>query len=160
MRATGDLYQGLLNLLAQRFEVYALDLPGHGASAGAVAGWSYEMVADSVVGVSQALGLEAPTFIGHSFGAVIGLLASLRHPGAFPALCLLSPGPADSRRDPVDTLNALIEHGHDRDALRDGFRAMFVHEPGRLLDLALDAATLVDADVHRAQKGPEPAVFD
>ena len=156
MRATGDLYQSLLNLLAQRFEVYALDLPGHGASAGAVAGWSYEMVADSVVGVSQALGLEAPSFVGHSFGAVIGLLASLRHPGAFPALCLLSPGPADSRRDPVDTLNALIDHGHDRDALHDGFRAMFVREPGRLLDLALDAAILVDADVHRAQKAQNP----
>ena len=156
MRATGDLYRALLETLAQRFAVHALDLPGHGASAGAVEGWSYETVADTVVAFARALALEAPVFVGHSFGAVIGLLAELRHPGAFPALCLLSPGPADSRRDPVDTLDALIEHGHDREALRHGFRGMFVREPGDLLDMTLDAATLVHADVHRAQKSQNP----
>ena len=156
MRATGDLYRGLLDLVAKRFAVYAIDLPGHGASAHAVAGWSYESVADSVVGFARALALETPIFVGHSFGAVIGLLAELRHPNTFPALCLLSPGPADSRRDSVDTLDALIEHGHDRDALHDGFRRMFVHKPGELLDMALDAAVMVDADVHRAQKSQNP----
>ena len=156
MRATGKLYRGLLDLLAPRFAIHALDLPGHGASAGAVEGWSYETVADSVVAFAQAVALEAPVFVGHSFGAVIGLLAELRHPGAFPALCLLSPGPADSRREPVDTLDALIEHGRDRNALREGFRGMFVREPGELLDLALDAVTLVDSDVHRAQKAQNP----
>ena len=33
---------------------------------------------------------------------------------------------------------------------------MFVHEPGALLDLALDAMTLVDPAVHRAQKAENP----
>ena len=156
MRSTGRLYGGLLDLLARRFAVYALDLRGHGASAGAVAGWSFEAVADDLVAFSRALDLDGPVFVGHSFGAVAGLLAEIRHPGAFSALCLLSPGPADHRRDPVDTLDALIEHGHDRDMLRDGFRHMFVREPGELLELALDAVTLVDADVHRAQKAQSP----
>lgn len=156
MRSTGRLYAELLDLLARRFAVYALDLRGHGASAGAVAGWSYEAVADDVVAFSHALGLDRPVFVGHSFGAVIGLLAGIRHPGAFQALCLLEPGPADSRRDPVNTLDALIEHGHERDMLRDGFFKMFVHPPGEKLELALDAATLVDADVHRAQKEQNP----
>jgi len=156
MRSTGMLYAELLGLLARCFAVYALDLRGHGASAGAVAGWSFEALADDVVAFSRALGLDGPVFVGHSFGAVIGLLAEIRHPGAFPALCLLSPGPADHRRDPVDTLGALIEHGHDRNMLRDGFRQMFVRQPGELLELVLDAVTLVDADVHRAQKEQNP----
>lgn len=156
MRSTGDLYEELLELLARRFTVYALDLRGHGASAGAVAGWSFEALADDVVAFSQTLELDGTVFVGHSFGAVIGLLAEIRHPRAISALCLLSPGPADHRRDPVDTLDALIEHGHDRDMLRNGFRQMFVRPPGEMLDLALDAATLVNADVHRAQKEQNP----
>lgn len=156
MRSTGGLYGKLLDLLTDRFTVYALDLRGHGASADAVAGWSFEALADDVVAFSRALGLDGPVFVGHSFGAVIGLLAEIRHPGAFPALCLLSPGPADHRRDPVDTLDALIEHGHDRGMLRDGFRQMFVRQPGEMLELALDAVILVHADVHRAQKEQDP----
>ena len=35
-------------------------------------------------------------------------------------------------------------------------RLMFVHEPGALLDLALDAMTLVDPAVHRAQRAENP----
>ena len=156
MRATGALYADLLDLLARRFVVYALDLRGHGASAGAVAGWSYEAVADDVAAFSRALDLERPVFVGHSFGAVIVLLSAIRHPDSISALCLLSPGPADSRTDPVDTLDVLIEHGHDRDDLRDGFRQMFARDPGEKLELALDAVILVDADVHRAQKEQNP----
>ena len=152
MSSTGGIYDKLLHGLARDYVVYALDLRGHGASAAAVAGWSFEAIADDVVRFARALGLERPVFVGHSFGAVIGLLAAIRQPGAFAALCLLSPGPADHRHDPVDTLDVLIDHGHDREKLRDGFRAMFVQEPGEMLERALDAAVLVDADVHRAQK--------
>lgn len=157
MRATGELYAGFIGLLAQEHEVYALDLRGHGASAAAVADWSFENVADDVAAFTQAMALDRPVFVGHSFGAVIGLLAEIRHPGLFGAIALLSPGPADHRRDPVDTLDMLIEHGHERDALRDGFRQMFAHEPGPALDAALDAAVLMDTDVHRAQKAQNPS---
>ena len=157
MRATGELYSDLLGLLSRDHSVYALDLRGHGASAATVADWSFENLADDVAAFAQALALDRPVFVGHSFGAVIGLLAEIRHPGLFGAIALLSPGPADHRRDPVDTLDMLIQHGHERDALRDGFRKMFVHEPGSILDAALDAVALVDADVHRAQKAQNPS---
>ena len=156
MRSTGRLYGELLGLLARRFAVHVLDLRGHGASAIAVAGWSFEALANDLVAFSQALGLDGPIFVGHSFGAIIGLLAEIRHPSTFTGLCLLSPGPAAPRHDPVDTLDALIAHGPARDMLRDGFRQMFVRQPGEMLELALDAATLVDAGVHRAQKEQKP----
>ena len=156
MRSTGGLYEKLLELLARRYTVYALDLRGHGASAGAIAGWSFEALADDLVAFSRALELDRPIFVGHSFGAVIGLLAEVRHPGALSAICLLSPGPADHRRNPVDTLDFLLDHGHDRGKLRDPFGEMFARPPGRLLDLTLDAVTLVDAEVHRAQKEQDP----
>ena len=152
LRSTGDLYRELLDLFEPRHTVYALDLRGHGASAGAITGWSLEALADDIATFSRALALERPVFVGHSFGAVIGLLSEIRHPGTFSAMCLLSPGPADHRTDPVDTLDFLIEHGHDRDALRGAFRQMFLHPPGGALDLIVDAVTLMDVRVHRAQK--------
>ena len=156
MRSTGELYKELLELLAPRYTIHAVDLRGHGASAGAIAGWSFEALADDLVAFSRALKLDRPIFTGHSFGAVIGLLAEIRQPGAFSSICLLSPGPADHRRNPVETLDFLIEHGHDRDKLRDPFGEMFARPPGKKLDLILDAVTLVDAEVHRAQRQQDP----
>lgn len=150
MRSTAGPYEELLELIARRYAVHALDLRGHGSSAGSLEGWTFEALADDVVAFSRALELDGPVFVGHSFGAVIGLLAEIRHPGAFSALCLLSPGPADPTLDPVDALELFIEHGHDRDMLREGVRHMFVHPTGRMLDLTLDAMTLVDKRVHCA----------
>ena len=156
MRSTTGPYDELLGLLSRHYVVYALDLRGHGASAAAVEGWTFDRLADDVVAFARALGLDAPVFVGHSFGAVIGLLAEIRHPGTFAALCLLSPGPADARKDPVDTLDFLIKHGHDRDALRETFRPMFVRPPGAMLETTVDAVALVDTEVHRQQKKQNP----
>lgn len=153
MRSTAGLYDEVLERLARRHTVHALDLRGHGASAAAaVAGWSHGALADDLAAFSRALELERPVFVGHSFGAVMGLFAEIRHPGAFSALCLLSPGPANPTQDPVDTLEFLVEHGRDRDPVRESFGKMFVRPPGRTLDLAVDAVTLVNREVHRAAK--------
>lgn len=156
MRSTAGPYAALLDRLGKRFAVYALDLRGHGASADAVAGWTQEALADDLVAFTRALKLQAPVFVAHSFGAVIGLLAELRHPGAFSAVCLLSPGPADHRSDPPDALKFMIEHGHDRTMLSGGFARMFAHPPGDLLAVTLDAVTLVDSEVHRAHQELNP----
>ena len=152
LRSTAGPYEELLERLSLRYTIYALDLRGHGASAGALAGWSPQALADDVAAFSQALELDTPVFVGHSFGAFIGLLAETRHPGVFSALSLLSPGPADHGQDPVETLQFFIEHGRDRDMLRGGFRRMFVRPPGRTLDRMVDAAILVDPGVHRTHK--------
>lgn len=156
MRATTGPYEELLQLLAKHHTVHALDLRGHGASAEALEGWSFEALADDVVAFSQALGLDRPVFVGHSFGAVIGLLAEIRHPGSFKTMCLLSPGPADHRSDPVDALKFMIENGRDREKLRGGFGKMFTRPPGGMLDLVLDAVTMVDSSVHLAQQEQNP----
>jgi pimeloyl-ACP methyl ester carboxylesterase len=150
LRSTTGLYEDLLERLAARYNVYALDLRGHGASASALSDWSLDALADDVVAFAQALQLSKPVIVGHSLGAFTSLFAQIRHPGFFPALCLLSPGPANPTRDPVDALEFLIEHGHNRDVLRAGIGHMFVRPPGQMLDLMLDAITLIDKGVFRA----------
>ena len=80
------------------------------------------------------------------------MLAAVRNPKTFSALCLLSPGPADERDNPVETLNYLVENGRDREKLRDPFGNMFSHSSGAKLELTLDAATLVAREVHLAHR--------
>jgi pimeloyl-ACP methyl ester carboxylesterase len=150
MRSTAGPYEELLGHLAERYAVYAVDLRGHGASGGDPADWTQAALADDLVAFPQALGLDAPAFVGHSLSAQMGLFAQMRHPGHFSALCLLAPGAADTRHDPVEPLEFLAQHGHDRDMVREALRQMFVRPPGRALELAVDAALLVDGDVHRA----------
>lgn len=157
MRSTSGPYDEALALLAQHYRVYALDLRGHGLSANSTAGFGFDAVADDVLAFCRALSLDRAVFVGHSFGAVIGLLAEIRQPGSFAALCLLCPGPADHRSDPVDALNFMIEHGRDKDALRGGFEHMFAHKPpAELLEVTLDAATLLDKSVHLALQAENP----
>jgi pimeloyl-ACP methyl ester carboxylesterase len=70
----------------------ALDLPGHGRSAGelrrsigALADWLWELI--------RALELERITLVGHSMGALIGLEAAARHRRRIARLALLGAAP-------------------------------------------------------------------
>lgn len=150
LRSTGGAYAPLLDLLARRYAVYALDLRGHGASAAAYQDWTLNGLADDVVAFARALGLDRPAYAGHSLGGFTGLLAEIRHPGTFSALCLLAPGPADPRSDPVEALEFLIAHKHQRDLMRAGFSHMFVRPPGDEIELIVDAIGLIDIGVLRA----------
>ena len=150
MRSTAGPYEELLELLAKHYAVYALDLRGHGASADALAGWSIEALADDVVAFSRALELDKPVYVGHSLGAFTGLFAEIRHPGTFTALCLLSPAAAMLGHDnPPETVQFFLEHGRNKDMVRESFRHMFVGPHSRMLELSVDAAVLMDSDVHR-----------
>ena len=152
LRSTSQLYESLLGLIAERYEVYALDMRGHGASASATEGWSLEALADDLVAFSKEMKLDRPVYVGHSLSAFVGLYAELRHRDSFSALCLLAPGPADPTTDPVEALDFLIEHGRDRQMLRSAFGHMFVRPTGQLLEPMLDAVTLIDKQVFQALK--------
>lgn len=66
---------------AEDHEVVTLDLPGHGASGRERETWTLESLADDVVRVVDALGLEEVVLIGHSMGGPVALLAAARLPG-------------------------------------------------------------------------------
>jgi pimeloyl-ACP methyl ester carboxylesterase len=62
------------------FSVLVPDLPGHGRSAGEPLP-SVEALADWVVVLLDAVGVEKATLIGHSMGSLVALEATARHPG-------------------------------------------------------------------------------
>jgi pimeloyl-ACP methyl ester carboxylesterase len=70
------------------YAVLAPDLPGHGRSAGPALK-SVEAMADWVLAVLDAAGVESSVLAGHSMGSLIALEASARAPARVRALALL-----------------------------------------------------------------------
>ena len=59
--------------------VLAVDLPGHGRSAGPALA-SVEAIADWIVGVLDAAGVKEAALVGHSMGSLVALECAARHP--------------------------------------------------------------------------------
>jgi len=70
--------------------VLAVDLPGHGRSAGAALA-SVEAIADWIVDVLDAEGVARASIVGHSFGALAALECAARHPSRVAAIALVGP---------------------------------------------------------------------
>ncbi len=70
------------------FRIFALDLPGHGKSAGG-GQQSIEGYAQAIVNWLEAVGLYRPVFVGHSMGGAIALRLALDYPERVTALALL-----------------------------------------------------------------------
>ncbi len=73
--------------------VAAMDLRGHGdSSQPAPGGYDFETLADDVLAVAEAAGFRDPVLVGHSLGALIGLVCAAR-PEAIRALLMIDPAP-------------------------------------------------------------------
>ena len=85
LRTQLDLFQRVIPALARRYQVYALDLPGHGHSDIPAAEYTADLFIDAVAGFLQQLEIEQAVLVGESIGATIALgLAARRHPGSGP----------------------------------------------------------------------------
>jgi len=81
LRTQLDLFQRIIPALARRYQVYALDFPGHGHSDIPAADYSAELFIDTVAGFLQQLGIEKAVLVGESIGATTALgLAARRDP--------------------------------------------------------------------------------
>jgi len=97
------------------YRVYALDLPGHGKSAGR-GRQSIEAYAHEIGNWMQSVELSKAVFVGHSMGGAIALKLAIRNPGCVLGLGLVGTG-ARLKVDPVIledtamsvTFNAAVE---------------------------------------------------
>jgi pyruvate dehydrogenase E2 component (dihydrolipoamide acetyltransferase) len=89
----GDLNNWLFNIdaLSGSGPVFALDLPGHGGSAKAIAEPGLDALAAAVAGFMEALKLSGAHLVGHSMGGAIAGLVALREPKLVRSLTLISP---------------------------------------------------------------------
>ncbi len=148
LRGTGPLYAPLIAKLATEFDVYALDLRGHGASASAHQDWSQTTIADDVAAFVNHMGLKGAIYVGHSLGGFTGMLAQIRHPGTFAGLCLLATIAASGTTQPAEIKETLVTKGRDVDLMTGTYASMFVRPDRAAFRRSAEAVALVSPGVH------------
>ena len=73
------MWDPLVPRLAADHTVLAVDLPGHGES-GPGASYAPDAMADEVAEVVRAVGMDAPTVVGHSLGGIVATVYAATHP--------------------------------------------------------------------------------
>lgn len=74
------LWDAAAELLGAHFSLLTWDLPGHGRSGPANAPFTVAELADAVISVADASGVDAFAYAGVSLGGAVGLDLGLRHP--------------------------------------------------------------------------------
>ncbi|MFC5833977.1 alpha/beta fold hydrolase [Nonomuraea insulae] len=81
----------LIEVLGERHDAWAIDLPGYGASGKPERPLTLPALADMVAAWVEAAGLERPCLLGASFGCQVVVDAAVRHPQAAASLVLAGP---------------------------------------------------------------------
>jgi pimeloyl-ACP methyl ester carboxylesterase len=89
-----------LDLLAERFRVFAFELPGFGESAENRRTQSLDELGETMAQAIEAAGVERHALVGTSFGAATALRLALAHEDRL--TCLVLESPAAFRSDDVD----------------------------------------------------------
>jgi len=146
------IWRRVIQPLARRRRVIAVDVPGFGQSAPAGPGFDLEQVADRL---AEGVGVERFDLVGHSLGGAVAVAAAARHPEAVRRLVLVAPAGLAPRATRVAAaLGFAAERavyarrtlGYQLVARSRGRRAMFgttVADAGRLHPA--DARLLLDA---------------
>jgi pimeloyl-ACP methyl ester carboxylesterase len=79
-------YAGHMDTLAEHFRVIAPDTRGCGKTRHSAGPISFDLLADDVAAVIDALGLERPLIAGFSDGAITATILAIRHPDAVRAI--------------------------------------------------------------------------
>lgn len=164
-----DAWRDVMPALAgSGLNVYAPDLPGHGMSGGQAA-TSIEALADWLLSLVEALGLEVTALAGHSMGSLAALEAASRSKGRISRLALLGsavPMPVSdalleaARKTPDAACRMVTTWSHTPGFFLTGGGGHGVWGPGKTLAvMRRNSATLAGdlTNCNEYGKGPEAA---
>lgn len=164
-----DEWREVMDGLAPRFRVVALDLGGHGDSGRERARWTLESLADDVVAVLDALDLRGSVLVGHSMGGPVCLLAAARAPERVAGVIGVETLEQVEYADPPGLADALAASLRDdrRGAMERYVRAaMPLEVDPELADRLIEAALASDLEASIAllaaysEFDPRPALRD
>ncbi|MEV5156821.1 MULTISPECIES: alpha/beta fold hydrolase [unclassified Streptomyces] len=148
--------------LAGRVTLVAPDLRGRAGSAGLPGPYGIAAHADDAAALAAALGGDRVVLAGHSMGAFVAALASVRHPERFGELVLVDGGfgfPAPTHLSADELITAVIGPAMDRLSMtfadREAYRSFWRAHPAFGGD---GWSPEVDAYIQRDLTGQEPAM--
>ncbi|MEA2457806.1 MAG: hypothetical protein QOC95_778, partial [Thermoleophilaceae bacterium] len=74
------MWRDLIGPVAERFRVIVPDLRGHGWSEKPAGDYRKDALMRDTIALLDHLGIERVRYVGHDWGAYVGMLAALRHP--------------------------------------------------------------------------------
>jgi pimeloyl-ACP methyl ester carboxylesterase len=106
---THEIWNGFADKLAEKFEVFAIDLPGFGTSSGLNRPFSIEDVAVQVTNWIGSVNLQSPVIIGHSLGGYVTLAMAKKFPDRFAGIGLFQSTAYDDSEERKANRNKVIE---------------------------------------------------
>ena len=91
-------------ILSQQFRVVAIDQRGHGESFKPDTGYDFATVVSDLHGFMNALEIDNPVIVGHSWGGDVALEYAVAHPGLVRGLCFVDGGTIEISARPDWTL--------------------------------------------------------
>jgi pimeloyl-ACP methyl ester carboxylesterase len=88
---TIDMWESILQSLAEGRQVIAVEFQGHGHTADVARPFSFEQFADDVAALMKCLAVSQADVVGFSMGANTGLQLAIRHPDLARKLVAISP---------------------------------------------------------------------
>ncbi len=88
LSASGLMWEPQLSALTDKYRVIRIDTRGHGQTEVPAGDYTLDQLADDLLGVMDALGIESAHYCGLSMGGMIGQTAALRALGRFKTLAL------------------------------------------------------------------------
>jgi 3-oxoadipate enol-lactonase len=82
------MWNSQMDALNPYFQVLRYDIRGHGASEAPSGSYTLDLLAEDVIGLLDALGMEWVNFVGLSMGGMIGQCLALNHPHRLKSLVL------------------------------------------------------------------------
>ena len=95
---SGEMFGPILPALAERHQVIAPDLQGHGRTADIDRPIDVRLMADDIAALIEHLGLDEPDVVGYSLGGGVALLTAIKYPAMIRRLVAAS---ANIRRDAI-----------------------------------------------------------
>jgi pimeloyl-ACP methyl ester carboxylesterase len=95
---SGEMFGPILPALAERHQVIAPDLQGHGRTADIDRPIDVRLMADDIAALIEHLGLDEPDVVGYSLGGGVALLTAIKYPAMVRRLVVAS---ANIRRDAI-----------------------------------------------------------
>jgi len=92
LASSSHIWDLMLPLLARRFHVVTYDARGHRGSSKPSTGYGFGHVMADAIEVMRATRLRRPVFVGHSWGAMVGLELAAKHPRSIGGAVLIDGG--------------------------------------------------------------------